>query len=79
MRVPNAAPDSGTPPAHTGDEANGNVVLLSSGTATARYLLVDVAGASLATIDIGLLVAGRRRRAAPAPWHPVEAGMPGRD
>jgi hypothetical protein len=59
MRVPNAAHDSGTLPTHSGDEANGNVVLLCSGTATARYLLVDVADASLATIDIGLVVAGQ--------------------
>ena len=58
LEVPNAAHDSGIQPAHTGDEANGNVVLLRSGAASARYLLVDVADASLATIDIGLLVAG---------------------
>lgn len=58
LEVPNAAHDSGTVPASTGDEANGNVVLLRSGAATARYLLVDVADTSLATIDIGILVAG---------------------
>ncbi|MCZ8149045.1 MAG: hypothetical protein O9325_14520, partial [Roseomonas sp.] len=52
LEVPNAAHDSGTVPAHTGDEANGNVVLLRSGAASARYLLVDVADTSLATIDI---------------------------
>jgi hypothetical protein len=56
--VPNAAHDSGILLAHTGYEANGNVVLIRSGAATARYLLLDVADASLATIDIGLLVAG---------------------
>jgi hypothetical protein len=33
LEVPNAAHDSGILPAHTGDEANGNVVLLRSGTA----------------------------------------------
>ena len=58
LEIPNAAHDSGTLPAHTGDEANGNVVLIRSGAATARYLLVDIVDASLATIDIGLLAAG---------------------
>ena len=58
LEVPNAAHDSGTVPAHTGDEANGNVVLLRSGAASARYLLVDVADASLSTIDIGILAPG---------------------
>jgi hypothetical protein len=58
LATPDAAHDTGILPAHTGDETNGNVVLIRSGTATARYLLVDVADASLATIDIGLLVAG---------------------
>jgi hypothetical protein len=58
LESPSAAHDSGILPAHTGDEANGNVVLLRSGAATARYLLVDVADASLGVIDIGLLVAG---------------------
>ncbi|MCZ8146841.1 MAG: hypothetical protein O9325_03180 [Roseomonas sp.] len=58
LEVPNAAHDSGILPAHTGDEANGNVVLLRSGVASARYLLVDVADTSLATIDIGILAAG---------------------
>jgi hypothetical protein len=52
------AHDSGAVPASTGDEANGNVVLLRSGTATARYLLVDVADASLSAIAIGILAAG---------------------
>ncbi|WP_203075765.1 hypothetical protein [Falsiroseomonas ponticola] len=52
------AHDTGAVPASTGDEANGNVVLLRSGVATARYLLVDVADASLAAIDIGILAAG---------------------
>jgi hypothetical protein len=52
------AHDTGTVPANTGDEANGNVVLLRSGTATARYLLVDVADATLPAIDIGILAAG---------------------
>ena len=58
LEVPNAAHDSGPLPAHTGDEANGNVVLLRSGAAYARYLLVDVAVASLAAIDSGILAAG---------------------
>jgi hypothetical protein len=58
LEVPSAAHDSGILPAHTGDEANGNVVLIRSGAATARYLLVDVADASLGTIDIGILAAG---------------------
>jgi hypothetical protein len=52
------AHDTGAVPASTGDEANGNVVLLRSGAATARYLLVDVADASLPAIDIGILAAG---------------------
>jgi hypothetical protein len=58
LEVPSAAHESGILPAHTGDEANGNVVLIRSGAATARYLLVDVADSSLGAIDIGLLVAG---------------------
>ena len=52
------AHDTGAVAASTGDEANGNVVLLRSGAATARYLLVDVADASLPAIDIGILAAG---------------------
>ena len=62
LEVPNAAHDSGILPAHTGDEANGNVILMRCRAATARYLLVDVADASMGTIDIGLLVAGPLRR-----------------
>ncbi|MCZ8148367.1 MAG: hypothetical protein O9325_11040 [Roseomonas sp.] len=58
LAVPDAAHDSGTVSAQTGDEANGNAILLRSGAASARYLLVDVADASLAMIDIGLLIAG---------------------
>jgi hypothetical protein len=58
LEAPNAGHDSGILPAHTGDEANGNVVLIRSGAATARYLLVDVADASMGTIDIGILAAG---------------------
>ena len=58
LESPNAAHDSGILPAHTGDEANGNVVLLRSGVASARYLLVDIVDASMGTIDIGLLAAG---------------------
>ena len=56
--VTGLAHDTGIVPAATGDEANGNVVLLHSGAASARYLLVDVADASLPAIDIGILAAG---------------------
>ncbi|WP_431305665.1 hypothetical protein [Sediminicoccus sp. BL-A-41-H5] len=52
------AHDTGAVPANTGDEANGNVILLRSSPATARYLLVDVADASLPAIDVGIVAAG---------------------
>ncbi|MBR0649499.1 hypothetical protein GXW78_07500 [Roseomonas terrae] len=51
--------DSGVGPAATGDEANGNVVVVrAAGPATGRYLLVEVTDAALSEIDIGLVVAG---------------------
>jgi hypothetical protein len=46
------------------------VVMIRSGAATARYLLIDVGDVSLATIDIGLLIdrpASLRSSPAPVP------------
>lgn len=51
--------DSGLLAASTDYKANGNIVVVrSAGTATGRYLLVEVFDGSLSVIDIGYLAAG---------------------
>ena len=49
--------DAGIIDAATGEDAGGNVVLITTA-ATGRYLQVDIAAPGAATVDIGRLVAG---------------------
>lgn len=51
--------DTGVVSASTGDEANGQMVVLrTAGPASGRYLMVDLVDAALSVIDIGVLAAG---------------------
>jgi hypothetical protein len=51
--------DSGLQAASTGDEANGNVVVVrGAGTVSGRYVLMELADGSLTTVDIGVVALG---------------------
>lgn len=51
--------DTGGATADTGDEANGNVIIVrAAGTVSGRYLLAELADASLTVIDIGVVAVG---------------------
>lgn len=51
--------DTGVVSASTGDEANGQVVVVrTAGTAAGRYLLVELVDATLPVVDVGILAAG---------------------
>lgn len=51
--------DTGTLAAETGEEANGNVVVIrAAGPVTGRYLLVELTDGALSVVDIGIAAAG---------------------
>jgi hypothetical protein len=66
----NAPHDSVLLPAQTGDKAKGSVMLVRSGAATARHLLVNVVESSPPAIDTGLLGAGPL-------WRPAQGNASG--
>lgn len=66
--------DSGVVTAATGDDANGNVIMLRPAAVTGRYLQVDIAAPSASYIDLGRLVAGTLWRPSRATAYGVQEG-----
>lgn len=66
--------DSGVVAAATGDDANGNAILLRPAAVTGRYLQVDIAAPGASYIDLGRLVAGTLWRPSRATAYGVQEG-----
>ena len=65
--------DTGVTDAATGEDAGGNVVLITPAI-TGRYLQVDVAAPGIGSVDIGRLVAGPLWRLAHGPAYGLQEG-----